>query len=69
MWEAGLIQKHGVQVLGTSIDTVITTEDRDLFKAKVEPIAPGKSAESKAVNSVEDAIETARQIGYPIMIR
>eukprot|EP01052_Picozoa_sp_SAG31_P001487 SAG31_NODE_50_length_30520_cov_89.906712_8_plen_173_part_00 len=35
MWEKGIIQKHNVKVLGTSIDTVITTEDRDLFKQKV----------------------------------
>jgi carbamoyl-phosphate synthase (ammonia) len=69
MWEAGTIQKHGVAVLGTSIDTVVTTEDRELFKAKVEEVAPGRSAESRAVTNLAGAKATAEEIGYPIMIR
>lgn len=58
----------GVQVLGTPIDTVITTEDRELFASAMEEIGE-KCAQSEAVESVPAAIAAANKIGYPLIVR
>ncbi|CAK7896628.1 protein Ura2p [[Candida] anglica] len=58
----------GVKVLGTSIDTVITTEDRELFSQAMEEIGE-KCARSEAANNVQEAIDAANAIGYPLIIR
>ena len=58
----------GVKVLGTQIDTVITTEDRELFAAAMLEINE-KCARSEAVNNVQEAIEAANAIGYPLIVR
>ncbi|RLV91040.1 Protein URA2 [Spathaspora sp. JA1] len=58
----------GVKVLGTPIDTIITTEDRELFANAMNEIDE-KCARSEAVNNVEEAIEAANAIGYPLIIR
>ncbi|CAH6721823.1 protein Ura2p [[Candida] jaroonii] len=58
----------GVKVLGTPIDTVITTEDRELFAQAMEQINE-KCARSEAVNNVEEAIDAANAIGYPLIVR
>lgn len=58
----------GVKVLGTPIDTVITTEDRELFARAMDTIGE-KCAKSEAVNNVEEAIDAANAIGYPLIIR
>lgn len=64
----GLFEKHGVKVLGTSVRTLETSEDRDLFaKALNEIDIP--IAESIAVNTVDEALEAADKIGYPIIVR
>lgn len=68
MDEMGIFERYGVQVLGTSIQTLRTSEDRDLFaKALKEINIP--IAESIAVNTVDKALEAATQIGYPIIVR
>lgn len=64
----GIFEKYGVQVLGTSIDTVKATEDRDLFRNKLNEIDE-KMAQSEAVTTVPDALAAAERIGYPVMIR
>jgi carbamoyl-phosphate synthase (ammonia) len=64
----GIFQKYGVQVLGTQIDVIEATEDRDIFNLKLKEIGE-KIAKSFAVNSVEDAVEAAHKIGFPVMIR
>jgi carbamoyl-phosphate synthase large subunit len=68
LYRAGVLEKHGVEVLGTPIETVIATEDRDLFARKLTeigvPVPP-----SEAVTTVEAAIEAADRIGYPVLIR
>ncbi len=68
LYREGILEKYGVEVLGTPIETVIETEDRDLFaKRLVElgvPVPP-----SKAVESVEDAVAAADTIGYPVLLR
>ena len=68
MYEAGIFEKHNVQVLGTPIDVVIHTEDRQLFSDKLNQIDE-KIAKSFAVDNIPDAIKAAEEIGYPLMIR
>jgi len=65
---AEVFEKHGVKVLGTPIEAVLNTEDRDLFVKKIEEIGL-KVPRSIAVTSVEEAVEKAEEIGYPIMCR
>lgn len=68
MDELGIFDRYGVKVLGTSIQTLRTSEDRDLFaKALKEINIP--IAESIAVNTVGQALEAAEKIGYPIIVR
>lgn len=66
--QMGILKKHNVAVLGTPISTLIASEDRDLFaKALGEIDIP--VAQSLAVESVEDALKAAEDIGYPLIIR
>ncbi|RDB22075.1 Protein pyrABCN [Hypsizygus marmoreus] len=58
----------GVQVLGTPVDTIITTEDRQLFASAMEEIGE-KCAESFTATNPEDAVIAARTIGFPVIIR
>lgn len=57
-----------VRVLGTAIEQIIATEDRELFKAAVESIDE-HVAPSCAAKSVEAALTAARSIGYPVLVR
>ncbi|EXJ86949.1 carbamoyl-phosphate synthase arginine-specific large chain [Capronia epimyces CBS 606.96] len=64
----GIFDRYGVKVLGTSIKTLETSEDRDLFaKALHEINIP--IAHSIAVSTVDEALEAAEQVGYPIIVR
>uniref|UniRef100_A0A914QZU9 Carbamoyl phosphate synthase pyrimidine-specific large chain n=1 Tax=Panagrolaimus davidi TaxID=227884 RepID=A0A914QZU9_9BILA len=63
-----VFEKYNVQVLGTSIDTIITTEDRERFNEEIKSIGE-QVAPSKAATSIEDAIAAAEQIGYPVLVR
>ncbi|WVQ68190.1 carbamoyl-phosphate synthase, large subunit [Kwoniella botswanensis] len=58
----------GVKVLGTPIETIITTEDRDLFAKAMEEIGE-KCAESASAVNLQEAIEAANRIGYPVIVR
>lgn len=58
----------GVKVLGTPIDTIITTEDRELFARSMESIG-APCAHSKSANNVEEALEAVEIIGYPVILR
>ena len=64
----GILEKYGVKVLGTSVEAIMYTEDRDLFVKKLDEI-PMKTPKSHAVECMEDALKAAREIGYPVMIR
>ena len=66
--EKGVLKKYHVQVLGTPIDSILNTEDRDLFVKKIQEIGL-KVPTSKAVTSVDDALKEAEKIGYPVMCR
>ncbi len=68
MDEMGVFDRYGVKVLGTSIQTLRTSEDRDLFaKALKEINIP--IAESIACNTVDEALAAANTVGYPIIVR
>ncbi|GMG39995.1 unnamed protein product [Ambrosiozyma monospora] len=58
----------GVKVLGTQIDTVITTEDRDLFAKAMDEIGE-KCAKSKSASSLEEALDAVKEIGFPVIVR
>ncbi len=58
----------GVQVLGTPIDTIITTEDRELFARSMESLGE-KCAASASASSVEEAMRVVKSIGFPVIIR
>ena len=58
----------GVRVLGTPIETIITTEDRQLFAAAMEEIGE-KCAQSASATTIDEAILAAAEIGYPVIVR
>jgi len=68
LYKAGIFDKYNVQVLGTQIQAVIDTEDRQLFSDKIAEINE-KVAESYTAVSVEEAVEAAKKTGFPLMIR
>ena len=68
MDKMGIFERYGVKVLGTSIKTLETSEDRDLFATALKEINI-PIAESIAVSTVEDALDAADKVGYPIIVR
>ena len=68
LYKTGVLKEYGVQVLGTSVQAIMNTEDRDLFVKELNKIDL-KVPVSQACETLEDAVATARRIGYPIMIR
>lgn len=64
----GIFDKYHIQVLGTPIEAIIDTEDRKIFSERIAAIGE-KVAPSIAVHSVEEAIEAAEQLKYPVMAR
>jgi len=68
LYQDGTLDKYGVKVLGTSVEAIMITEDRNLFVQKLDEINV-KTPISQAVESLEDAIKVANRIGYPIMVR
>ncbi len=64
----GTLERYGVKVLGTSVDAIMITEDRDLFVKKLNEIE-AKTPVSQAVETMEDAITVAHRIGFPVMVR
>ncbi|MET4107170.1 carbamoyl-phosphate synthase (glutamine-hydrolyzing) large subunit [Hymenobacter sp. UYP22] len=68
LYRAGVFEKYNVQVLGTPVQSIIDTEDRDIFKEKLDQIGV-LSARSVAVTTMEDALAAAEKIGFPIIVR
>ncbi len=64
----GTLKEYGVEVLGTSVEAIMNTEDRDLFVKELTKVDL-KVPVSQACETLDDAVATARRIGYPIMIR
>jgi carbamoyl-phosphate synthase large subunit len=68
LYRSGVFDRYGVQVLGTPVQSIIDTEDRELFVKKLDQISV-KSIKSVAVNSILQAHEAAETLGYPVIIR
>ena len=68
MYLNGTLQRYGVEVLGTSVEAIMATEDRDLFVRKLDEIGI-KTPVSQAVETMDDAVAAAERIGFPIMVR
>lgn len=68
LYNKGILQKYGVKVMGTPVETVIATEDRKIFNDKLNEIGE-KIARSATADTVEDAKKVAADLGYPVMIR
>ncbi|SDL97217.1 carbamoyl-phosphate synthase (glutamine-hydrolyzing) large subunit [Segatella bryantii] len=68
LYKTGVLKEYGVQVLGTSVEAIMNTEDRDLFVKALNKIDM-KVPVSQACETLDEAIASARKIGYPIMIR
>ncbi|MDR2659786.1 MAG: carbamoyl-phosphate synthase large subunit [Spirochaetaceae bacterium] len=65
---SGILYKYGVKVLGTPVKTIEDTEDRERFVERLNEIG-AKTARSRACVNTEQAVEAAREIGYPVMAR
>jgi carbamoyl-phosphate synthase large subunit len=68
LFQNGILEKYNVRVLGTPIQAIIDTEDRQKFVEKLDEIDV-KSIKSEAVTTVEDAKRVAKDLGYPVIIR
>ncbi len=64
----GILDKYNVRVLGTPVEAIMNTEDRDLFVKKLDEINV-KTIKSEAVTNIEDAKVAAKELGYPVIIR
>ena len=68
LYRKGILEKYGVQVLGTPVQAIIDTEDRELFVNKLNEINV-KTIQSEACESIEQARAAARALGYPVILR
>ena len=68
LYKSGVLEKYGVKVLGTPVQAIIDTEDRELFVEKLDEIDV-KTIKSQACENIEDARKAAKKLGYPVIIR
>ncbi len=68
LYKNGILEKYDVEVLGTPVQAIMDTEDRELFVKKLDEIQV-KTIKSEAVENVEDARRAAKELGYPVIIR
>ena len=68
LYKSGVLERYGVQVLGTPVQTIIDTEDRELFVEKLDEIDV-KTISSVACASIEEARKAAAELGYPVILR
>ena len=68
LYQEGIFEKYGVKVLGTPVQAIIDTEDREIFVQKLNEIDV-KTIKSEAVENAEDARRAARELGYPVIVR
>ena len=66
--KSGVLEKYDVEVLGTPVQAIMDTEDRELFVNKLDEIDV-KTIKSEAVSSVADAVAAADALGYPVIVR
>ena len=68
LYKEGILEKYNVKVLGTPVQAIMDTEDRELFVHKLNEINV-KTIKSEAVENVEDARSAAKELGYPVIVR
>lgn len=68
LYRSGVLERYGVEVLGTPVQAIMDTEDRELFVEKLNQIDV-KTISSEAVDSVDEALRVARSLGYPVIVR
>ncbi len=68
LYQGGVLEKHGVKVLGTPVQSIIDTEDRELFVNKLNGIDV-KTIKSHACEDIESACASAQELGYPVIVR
>ena len=68
LYQTGVLEKYNVEVLGTPVQAIMDTEDRELFVKKLDEIDV-KTIKSEAVSTVDDAIAAADALGYPVIVR
>ena len=68
LYRAGVLKRYDVKVLGTPVQAIMDTEDRELFVEKLDQIDV-KTIKSHAVDSVDGALEAAAALGYPVIVR
>ena len=68
LYQRGVLEKYGVRVLGTPVQAIIDTEDRDLFVKRLDEIGV-KTIKSEACATVEEVQQAARALGFPVILR
>ncbi len=68
LYQSGVLEKYNVRVLGTPVQAIMDTEDRELFVEKLDEINV-KTIKSQACENIEDARKAAAELGYPVIIR
>ena len=68
LYKSGILEKYGIKVLGTPVQAIINTEDRELFADMMRSIGV-KTPRSEAVNNMEEALKVVKEIGYPVIVR
>lgn len=68
LYKEGILEKYNVKVLGTPVQAIMNTEDRELFVQKLNEINV-KTIKSEAVENAEDARRAAKELGYPVIVR
>ena len=68
LYEQGILEKYGVKVLGTPVQAIMDTEDRELFVEKLDEIDV-KTIKSEACENMEQAQKAASDLGYPVIVR
>ncbi|MBE6261373.1 MAG: carbamoyl-phosphate synthase large subunit [Prevotella sp.] len=68
LYEKGVLEKYGVKVLGTPVQAIIDTEDRDLFVRRLDEIGV-KTIKSEACSTVEEVQKAAHELGFPVILR
>ncbi len=68
LYESGVLEKYGVRVLGTPVQAIMDTEDRELFVRKLDEIDV-KTIKSEACETMEQSLQAANHLGYPVIVR
>jgi carbamoyl-phosphate synthase large subunit len=76
LWEQGILDKYGVELIGASVDAIQRGEDRESFKTIVKELPPGRDGEAEAevarsriCHSIDDVLAAADDLGYPLVVR